>query len=131
MSDETKTLHPLLKNSSKEFKSNQSTVEKFCAWVCTQIGSPLALALVVIIQVVWIVIGQLTKLDPYPYSFLLTISNIIQLILIFVLAVGQRQTNDYNESRSKTDHESISQLLFKIDHISDTIDSNVIDHHNH
>ena len=50
--------------------------------------------------------------DPFPFVFLLTISNVIQLILIFILAVGQRQSSAHAELRAEHDHDSISRLLY-------------------
>jgi len=36
----------------------------------------------------------------------------LQLILIFVLAVGQRQSSEHAELRAEHDHDSISRLLY-------------------
>jgi hypothetical protein len=36
----------------------------------------------------------------------------LQLILIFILAVGQRQSSEHAELRAEHDHESISRLLY-------------------
>jgi len=43
---------------------------------------------------------------------LLTCSNVLQLILIFVLAVGQRQSARHAELRAEHDHDSLSRLLY-------------------
>jgi low affinity Fe/Cu permease len=94
-----------------EHKENNTPIEDRCEWVCDQTGSPFALILVCVFQVIWIIAGQLFRFDPYPFSFLLTVSNIVQLILIFVLAVGQRQNNKKSELKANTDHESISYIL--------------------
>ena len=69
-----------------------------------------ALALAVVLQAVWIVAGIRTKFDPFPFVFLLTCSNVLQLILIFVLAVGQRQSAGHAELRGEHDHDSLSRL---------------------
>ncbi len=52
------------------------------------------------------------QLDPYPFVFLLTCSNVIQLILIFVIAVAQRQLSLHDELRAEADHGAISRLLY-------------------
>lgn len=36
------------------------------------------------------VVGQLSGLDPYPYPFLLFLSSLTQLVLMFVITVGQQ-----------------------------------------
>ena len=48
----------------------------------------------------------------YPFVFLLTCSNVIQLILIFVIAVAQRQLSLHDELRAEADHGAISRLLY-------------------
>jgi uncharacterized membrane protein len=50
--------------------------------------------------------------DPYPFVFLLTCSNVIQLILIFVIAVAQRQLSLHDELWAEADHGAISRLLY-------------------
>lgn len=60
-------------------------------------GAPAALVAAIVLQFVWIGIGLATNWDPYPFVFLLTCSNVIQLILIFVIAVAQRQLSLHDE----------------------------------
>lgn len=104
--------HPLVRNANTEQIENLSPVERLCQRISQTTGSPTALALAIIVQAIWIPIGIVTHMDPYPFAFLLTCSNIIQLILIFVLAVGQRQASNHAELRAEHDHASISRLLY-------------------
>ena len=104
--------HPLVHHSGREHLESLSRVELACKKIAALTGSPAALGLAVLVQFVWIPVGILTHLDPYPFAFLLTCSNIIQLILIFVLAVGQRQAAAHAELRAEHDHDSISRLLY-------------------
>jgi uncharacterized membrane protein len=104
--------HPLVHNSNREHLESLSRVELACKKVSALTGSPTALGLAILVQAIWIPVGIFTHLDPYPFAFLLTCSNIIQLILIFVLAVGQRQAAAHAEMRAEHDHDSISRLLY-------------------
>ncbi len=104
--------HPLVRNVNAEHQENLSPVERLCQRVSQLTGSPTALALAIVVQAIWIPIGIITKMDPYPFAFLLTCSNVIQLILIFVLSVGQRQSAAHAELRAEHDHEAISRLLY-------------------
>ncbi len=104
--------HPLVHDLNREHIESLSPVERLCKRIADSTGSPLALGLAIGAQAVWIPIGIVTKLDPYPFAFLLTCSNVIQLILIFVLAVGQRQIGAHAERRAEHDHDSISRLLY-------------------
>jgi uncharacterized membrane protein len=106
------TDHPLVHDVNAEHTESLSPVERICKRIADSTGAPLALAMAIVFQVVWIIIGMVTKWDPFPFVFLLTISNVVQLILIFILAVGQRQSSAHAELRAEHDHDSISRLLY-------------------
>ena len=106
------TEHPLVHDVNQEHSDNLSPVERFCKKVADSTGAPLALFLAILIQAIWIPVGIFTKLDPYPFAFLLTCSNVLQLILIFILAVGARQSSAHAELRAEHDHRAISRLLY-------------------
>ncbi|MBV8299760.1 MAG: DUF1003 domain-containing protein [Candidatus Eremiobacteraeota bacterium] len=106
------TEHPLVHDVNQEHAESLSVTERFCKRVADWTGAPLALGLAVLVQMIWIPVGIISKWDPYPFAFLLTCSNILQLILIFILAVGQRQSVAHDELRAEHDHDSISRLLY-------------------
>jgi len=104
--------HPLVHDVNDEHAESLSGVERFCKQVADSTGAPIALFLAVLVQAIWIPVGIITKLDPFPFAFLLTCSNVLQLILIFIIAVGQRQSSAHAELRAEHDHDSISRLLY-------------------
>ncbi|MDP9106209.1 MAG: DUF1003 domain-containing protein [Candidatus Eremiobacteraeota bacterium] len=106
------TDHPLVHDVNQEHSDSLSPVEKMCKRIADSTGAPIALFLAVIVQIVWIIAGAVTKFDPFPFTFLLTCSNVLQLILIFILAVGQRQSSAHAELRAEHDHDSISRLIY-------------------
>src|ERR1700736_2438207 len=106
------TDHPLVHDVNQEHADSLSPVEKVCKRIADSTGAPVALFLAVILQLIWIPVGIVTKFDPFPFTFLLTCSNVLQLILIFILAVGQRQSSAHAELRAEHDHDSISRLLY-------------------
>jgi uncharacterized membrane protein len=106
------TEHPLVHDVNQEHSDSLSPVEKMCKRIADSTGAPLALGLAVVVQIGWIAVGTITKLDPFPFAFLLTCSNVLQLILIFILAVGARQSTAHAELRAEHDHDSISRLLY-------------------
>src|SRR5579862_8675212 len=103
--------HPLVRDVNAEHEEQLSMVEKYCKRIADATGAPLALAVAIISQFVWVLVGSLTHWDPFPFIFLLTCSNILQLILMFVIAVAQRQSGEHAELRAEADHESIARLL--------------------
>jgi len=104
--------HPLVDDVNAMHQARLTPIEKVCKRIADATGAPLALILAIIVQVGWVAFGIITKMDPYPFAFLLTVSNIIQLILIFVIAVAQRQSSQHDELRAESDHDSISRLLY-------------------
>src|ERR1700686_1170535 len=104
--------HPLVHDVNREHSDNLSGTERFCKRIADGTGAPITLFLAVVLQFAWVIAGIATKMDPFPFAFLLTISNVVQLILIFILAVGQRQSSAHAELRAEHDHDSISRLLY-------------------
>jgi uncharacterized membrane protein len=104
--------HPLVQNANDMQQERLSATERFCRRVADATGAPLALLLAIVVQIAWLVVGTITHWDPFPFVFLLTCSNVLQLILIFVIAVAQRQQTQHAELRAESDHESISRLLY-------------------
>jgi uncharacterized membrane protein len=104
--------HPLAHDVNAEHREQLSPIERACKCIADWTGAPMALVLAISVQFVWIVMGIITKWDPFPFAFLLTMSNILQLILIFVLAIGQRQSFQHSELRAEHDHDAISRLFY-------------------
>ncbi|HEY8298651.1 MAG TPA: DUF1003 domain-containing protein [Candidatus Baltobacteraceae bacterium] len=104
--------HPLVDDVNAMHSEQLSPIERFCKRVADATGAPAALMLAIVVQLIWIAFGTLTHWDPFPFVFLLTVSNVVQLILIFVIAVAQRQSGEHAELRAEADHDNISRLLY-------------------
>jgi uncharacterized membrane protein len=104
--------HPLVDDVNQIQQERLSGTEKICRRIADATGAPVALLLAIIVQLVWISVGAVTRWDPFPFVFLLTCSNVLQLILIFVIAVAQKQQTQHDELRAESDHDAISRLLY-------------------
>ena len=104
--------HPLVNDVNAMHNEQLSPIERTCRKIANATGAPIALMLAIVVQFVWVLVGVITHWDPFPFIFLLTCSNIAQLILIFVIAVAQRQQSQHDEIRAEADHDSISRLLY-------------------
>lgn len=104
--------HPLVADVNATQAQRLSATERFCRRVADATGAPTALLLAIVVQCAWLIVGSITHWDPFPFVFLLTCSNVIQLILIFVIAVAQRQQTMHDELRAEADHDAISRLLY-------------------
>jgi len=65
---------------------------RIAAWVTRRIGSMWTVYSFAAFTSVWMILGSgsLYGFDPYPYPFLLFLGNIVQLLLIFVILLGQQ-----------------------------------------
>lgn len=104
--------HPLVDDVNAIHSQRLSGTEKFCRKVADATGAPMALLLAIVVQIAWLLVGTVTHWDPFPFVFLLTCSNVLQLILIFVIAVAQKQQTMHDELRAESDHDAISRLLY-------------------
>lgn len=104
--------HPALPNPNDVHAESLSVTERFCQKVAAATGAPLTLVAVIIIQFIWIIVGHVTGTDPFPFVFLLTVSNVIQLILIVVLAVAGKQQASHDQIRAEEDHAALSRVLY-------------------
>lgn len=104
--------HPAVQNVNDLQAERTSATEKFCQRIAAGTGAPITLVGVIVFQIVWIVVGQLTKMDPFPFVFMLTVSNVIQLVLIVVVAVAGKQQSLHDAIRADEDHASISRLMY-------------------
>lgn len=104
--------HPLVDDVNAMHKDRLTATERLCRRIADATGAPVALVLAIIVQLIWITVGALTHWDPFPFVFLLTCSNVLQLILIFVIAVAQKQQTQHDELRAEADHDAISRLLY-------------------
>lgn len=87
---------------------------RIAAWITAKIGSMWTVYACVVITAGWMLLGshQLLGFDPYPYPFFLFLGNVIQLLLIFIILVGQQvlgRTADNRATQTYLDAEAILQ----------------------
>jgi uncharacterized membrane protein len=65
---------------------------RFAAWITNKVGTMTAFYAATIFQFGWIGLAQagVIRFDPYPFAFLLFLSSLAQLLLMFVIMVGQQ-----------------------------------------
>jgi len=62
------------------------------AWMTQRIGTMWSVYLVTVFVGAWMILAQTGPLsfDRYPFPFMLFLGNVVQLLLIFVILVGQQ-----------------------------------------
>jgi uncharacterized membrane protein len=109
--------------------------DRLAAWITTKVGSMWTVYICAAITVIWMVLGSRAVLgfDPYPYPFLLFLGNVVQLLLIFIILLGQQvigRTADQRSLQTYEDAEAIlvdceqiqNHLIAQDDHLASCVD---------
>jgi uncharacterized membrane protein len=75
---------------------------RVAAWITRKVGTMAAFYTATGLQLGWIVLAQIgvIRFDPYPFAFLLFLSSLVQLLLMFVIMVGQQVIGQAADKRS-------------------------------
>ncbi len=107
---ELKKARKPVRNINLEYKERLTTLERFAVWITEHIGTMgffLVLFTWTILWTGWNIFAPLElAFDPYPAFVLwLFISNMIQLILMPLLLIGQNLQGKHAEARAEADYE--------------------------
>ena len=86
------------------------------AAITRRVGTMWAVYLAFVCMVLWMVLagfawGPLHKIDPYPFAFLLFLGNIVQLLLMFVIMVGQQVLGAASDKRAVVTYQDAEAIL--------------------
>ncbi|NMO91038.1 DUF1003 domain-containing protein [Actinomycetospora sp. TBRC 11914] len=98
--------------------------DRVAAWMTRRLGSMVTVYLTVSLSAVWMVLGARNVLgfDPYPYPVLLFVGNVVQLLLIFVILVGQRTLSEAGERRAQQTYDDAQAILGECHRLQTLID---------
>jgi uncharacterized membrane protein len=87
------------------------------AFVTSRVGSMWSVYTTIVFVFGWIVLattGPLRHSDPYPFPFLLFLGNLVQLLLVFVILVGQGVLGRSADRRSERTYWDAREILAEI-----------------
>jgi uncharacterized membrane protein len=87
------------------------------AFVTREVGSMWSVYITIAFVLGWIVLatfGPLRKSDPYPFAFLLFLGNLVQLMLVFVILVGQGVLGRTADRRSQQTFQDAGAILKEV-----------------
>ncbi|GAC1402732.1 MAG: hypothetical protein NVSMB52_16690 [Chloroflexota bacterium] len=92
---------------------------RIAAWMTQRIGTMWSVYIVTIIVGAWMILAQAGPLsfDKYPFSFMLFLGNVVQLLLIFVILVGQQVLGATAERRATETYEDAEALLHEVEQL--------------
>ena len=83
--------------------------------ITRSVGAMWAVYIALLIQVTWMTLATIGiwefKKDPYPFAFLLFVSNIVQLLLMFVIMVGQQVLGAATDKRAVVTYQDAEAIL--------------------
>ena len=93
--------------------------ERLAAWITARIGSMWTVYIAAAVTVIWMALGSKGVLgfDPYPYPFLLFLGNVAQLLLIFIILLGQQVLGRSADRRSTDTYEDAEAILVDCEQI--------------
>jgi uncharacterized membrane protein len=86
------------------------------AWITRSVGTMWAFYIAAIFMGMWMLLafftwGPLHRVDPYPFAFLLFLGNIVQLLLMFVIMVGQQVLGAASDKRAVVTYQDAEAIL--------------------
>lgn len=95
---------------------------RLAAWVTKFVGSMWVVYFVVAFTLVWMALatwGPLHPVDPYPFPFLLFMGNVVQLMLVFIILVGQGVLGAAAERRALQTYVDAEAILHEMERLHD------------
>jgi uncharacterized membrane protein len=92
---------------------------RVAAWVTARIGSMWTVYICLAVTAIWMVLGsrQVLGFDPYPYPFLLFLGNVVQLLLIFVILLGQQVLGQSADRRAMRTYDYAEAIVVDCEQI--------------
>jgi uncharacterized membrane protein len=86
------------------------------AAITRRVGTMWAFYIAGLTMATWMVLagfawGPLHRIDPYPFAFLLFLGNIVQLLLMFVIMVGQQVLGAASDKRAVVTYQDAEAIL--------------------
>jgi uncharacterized membrane protein len=108
--DEFRKQRKPLRNVNKEISENLSSLDRLACWITNRVGTMGFFLIVLIWTILWLgwnllAPGELQFDPPMAFVFWLFISNLIQLLLMPLIMVGQNVQGRHSEIRADHDLE--------------------------
>jgi uncharacterized membrane protein len=92
---------------------------RVAAWITSKIGTMWTVYACSAVIVIWVLLAQAGPLsfDRYPFAFLLFLGNVVQLLLIFVILLGQQVLGRVSDRRAVQTYEDAEAILHDCEQI--------------
>jgi uncharacterized membrane protein len=98
---------------------------RIAALLTAQVGSMWSVYVTVVLVLAWMALatwGPLRRLDPYPFPFMLFLGNVVQLLLTFVILVGQQVLGRAADKRAMQTYEDAEAIFQEVTLLHDHLE---------
>jgi uncharacterized membrane protein len=93
---------------------------RLAAWITKHVGSMNVVYFTIAFIAVWMILatwGPLHPVDPYPFAFLLFLGNVVQLLLVFIILVGQQVLGITADKRAVSTYNDAEAILHEVEQL--------------
>jgi uncharacterized membrane protein len=107
---ELKRLRKPIRNINAEQEESLTRLQKFSVWITDHVGTMGFFLIILLWSALWLTWNAIAphelRFDPYPAFVLwLFISNMIQILLMPLIMIGQNLQGRHSEARAQSDYE--------------------------
>ena len=96
----------------------QTLNDRIGALITRTVSTMKAVYIAIAVQIVWIILGTIGVIhDGYPFPFLLFVSNLVQLILMLIVLVGQSVLSKTSDKRAEDTYQDAESLLHEAEQV--------------
>lgn len=113
-------------NANQEHANNLGVQDRIALLITAAIGTMYAVYVFAMFMAGWMLWQahfSSTPFDPYPFAFLLFMGNIVQLLLMPLIMVGQNLQNRHSEIRAEEEFKTTTSSFKDIEHILTHLDA--------
>jgi uncharacterized membrane protein len=113
-------------NVNEKHKSTLGVQDRIALSITTAIGTMYAVYFFAIFMAGWMIwqsFASHAPFDPYPFAFLLFLGNIVQLLLMPLIMVGQNIQGRHAELRSEEEYQTTTSSYHDIRDILEHLDA--------
>jgi uncharacterized membrane protein len=106
------------RDTHREVRQGLGTQDRIAIAVTGAIGTMWAVYALALIMAAWMLVQVwlgLGAFDPYPFAFLLFLGNIVQLLLLPLLLVGQNIQSRHGEARSEDEFKTVGKIFHDLE----------------
>ncbi len=106
------------RNAYREVQQGLNRQDRIALAVTGAVGTMYAVYVLAMFMVGWmfvqVALGR-AAFDPYPFAFLLFLGNIVQLLLMPLLMVGQNLQGRHSEARATSEFETVGKIFHDLE----------------